>query len=73
VAVNIFTGEPELAAYVDCAKWQHARGQCSNAEPGHDGRSDRCNAADENFCPGHARRIEKLPGHYTHDPQRRPG
>jgi len=60
-------GKPELWAYVNGAKWQHARRQCSNAEPGHDGRSDRRNAAaDENFCPGHPCRIEKLPGHRTH-------
>src|SRR5262249_11565851 len=52
--------------YVNCAKWQHARSQRGNAEPGHDGCSDRGNAsADENLCPGHACRIEKLPGHRT--------
>ena len=60
-------GKPEPGAYINCTKWQHARSQCSNAEPGHDGRSNRRNAAaDENFSPGHAGRIEKLPGHRTH-------
>ena len=60
-------GKPELGAYVDCAEWQHARRQCGNAQPGHDGRSDRRNAAaDENLCPGHACSIEKLPGHRSH-------
>src|SRR5262249_50798990 len=44
----------------------HARSQCSNAEPGHDGCRDGRNAsANENFCPGYACRIEKLPGHRT--------
>jgi hypothetical protein len=60
-------GKPEFGAYVNCAKGQHAQSQCCNAEPGHDGRSDRRNAAaDENFCPGHACRIEKLPCYRAH-------
>ena len=37
------------------------------AEPGHDGRGDRRDAAaDENFDPGHARRVEKPAGHRAH-------
>jgi hypothetical protein len=28
--------QPELGAYINCAKWQHARSQCGNAEPGRD-------------------------------------
>jgi hypothetical protein len=53
----------ELGADINGAKWQHARRQCRDAEPGHDGCGDRRNpAADENFSPGHACRVEKLPG-----------
>jgi hypothetical protein len=29
-------GQPELGAYINCTKWQHARSQCGNAEPGRD-------------------------------------
>jgi hypothetical protein len=60
-------GKPEPAAYVDCAKRRHPRRQCGNAETGHDGGSDRRNAAaDKNLRPGYACRIEKLPRHHTH-------
>ncbi len=60
-------GKPELTADVNCAKWQHARSYCSDAEPGHDGRGDRSNtSADEDFRPGHACRVKELPGHRTY-------
>ena len=60
-------GKPKPAAYIECAKRQHPRRQCGNAETGHDGGGDRRNAAaDENLGPGYACRIEKLPGHRTH-------
>jgi hypothetical protein len=60
-------GKPEPGAYVDCAKRQHPRRQCGNAETGHDGGSDRRNpTTDKNLRPGYACRIEKPPGHRTH-------
>lgn len=66
-------GKPEPGADVDGTKWPHARRQGSNAESGHDGRSDRRDAADdENFRPRHAGRVEKLPGHHTHPRRARP-
>lgn len=60
-------GKSEPEAHVNCAEWQHARSQGGDAEPGYNGRSDRCNApTDKNLDPGHACRVEELRGHNTY-------
>ena len=55
----------EPGTYVDCAKGQHARRQGSDTQPGHDGGSDRRNAAaDKALPPGHGSLVKKRSGQY---------
>ena len=60
-------GKTELATHVHGAKRQHAWRQRCYPQPSHDGRSDRRNAAaNKDFRPRYACRIQDLSSHHPH-------